>query len=183
MTEIAHTGLRFRNLPRRLFLDSNLIVSLALTRSPNHIAASRTFTELVAAAHDGRASLYVSPLVLDEVWWKLGELLYDDAHGQEHAWRRLPWGRRKEALEQHAGTIVPLTRLILEGGLITVTEVRPEDVLTALQYAVHAAEPHLAPRDALHLAVMKRLGIEGIVTNDPDFANAPGIVVIRYSDL
>jgi predicted nucleic acid-binding protein len=30
---------------------------------------------------------------------------------------------------------------------------------------------------------MKRLGIEGIVTNDPDFADAPGIVVIPYANL
>jgi predicted nucleic acid-binding protein len=27
---------------------------------------------------------------------------------------------------------------------------------------------------------MKRLGIEAIVTNDPDFANAPGVVAIPY---
>jgi len=167
-------------LPASLFLDANSLISAAFPPSPNHAAAVRTLVALAQAVRAGAAALYVSPLVLDEVWWKLGELLYDEAHGGEHAWRRLRWGKRKEALEQHAADMVAATRWLAGGHLVTVTDIGPEDVSVALQHATHAAEPHLAPRDAFHLAVMKRLGIDAIVTNDPDFAQAPGIVAIPY---
>jgi O-methyltransferase involved in polyketide biosynthesis len=109
------------------------------------MAASRVLTQLAQAARAGGTRLYVSPLVLDEVWWKLRELFYDEAHKQEHAWRRLRWSKRKAALEQHAADITAVTHWLAGGNLVTVTNVRPEDVPTALQYATHAAEPHLAP--------------------------------------
>ncbi len=168
--------------PRHVFLDTNFVVNLAFEPGESHTEALRLFRRLLLSAHQGEVHLHLSPLVLDEVWWKLAEVLYDEHHGDQ-AWRRLRWARRKAALEEYRREITETTALLLRPGLLTVESVTAVDAAQALLYATHTAEPHLAPRDALHLAVMKRLGIEGIVTNDPDFVDAPGIVVIPYANL
>ncbi|MBM3473402.1 MAG: type II toxin-antitoxin system VapC family toxin [Armatimonadetes bacterium] len=166
--------------PPRIFLDTNFIVNVVFQPGELHAPALTLLQRLLYSARLGDVQLYLSPLVLDEVWWKLAEVLYDEAHGPQ-ASRRQRWGRRKAALEEFGQEIRDTTALLLGQAWVTLVDVSPRDVDLALRYATHSEEPHLAPRDAFHLAVMKRLGIEAIVTNDPDFAKAPGIVAIPYS--
>jgi len=168
-------------IPSRVFLDANLIINGASAAAPLHEAALRTLARLTKAAAAGATRLYVTPLVFDEVWWKLAEILYVQAYGVD-GWRALRREHRhSQALEHCARDVAGATRRLLGNPFISVVAVTPEDVPTALAHVAREEQPYLDPRDAFHLAVMKRLGIEGIVTNDPDFADAPGIVAIPYS--
>ena len=169
-----------RGIPGKVFLDANFIVNFVFTKSACHGQAALLLRALLEAADAGLSRLYTSPLVLDEVWWKLGELLYDDEHAPQ-SWRRLRWRKRKDVLRGYGTQLRRVTGLVLANDLISVTPVTAADAWQALQHVTDAQTPHLAPRDALHLAVMKRLNIRGIATNDPDFTLDPALVVLSYA--
>jgi len=169
-------------IPDKVFLDANFIVNFVFTKSAYHTQAALLLRALFQAADSGLSRLYTSPLVLDEVWWKLGEVLYDDEHAPQ-SWRRLRWRKRKDVLRRYRGQLHRVTRLVLANDLISVAPVTAADAWQALQHVTETETPHLAPRDALHLAVMKRLNIRGIATNDPDFAVDPSLVILSYAGM
>jgi predicted nucleic acid-binding protein len=166
-------------VPRRIFLDANLIINYRFEKSHLHPHATALPERLLRAAEAGGAALYITPLVIDEVWWKLTELLHNDEFG-DRAWGKLKPARRKTACERYSTELEGTGELLALTQSVRVEPVIPEDIPVALRHMTHAESPHLDPRDAFHLAVMKRLDIEAIVTNDPDFANAPGVVAIPY---
>ncbi len=61
------------------------------------------------------------------------------------------------------------TPLVTSEPLIEVADVTSADIPVALAYMTRTTD-NLCPRDAFHLAIMKRLGIDGIVSNDGDFS-------------
>jgi len=170
------------DLPRTVFLDANFIVSVLFDGSLDHKPARELFTRLVAGVWGRAVRLFVTPLVVSEAWWALGRLFYEERHGPG-SWKALARRRpgRRQALRTYASEIVAKTELLVRAGIVSVAEVGVGDVPVAVRHTVGQEVPHLDPRDAFHLAVMKRLGIEAIVTNDPDFAEAPDIIAIPYS--
>lgn len=173
-------GARRMPLPEQVFLDTNLIVDVVVETNKHHRSASDLFAQLVRAAHVGAATVYTSPLVLDEVWWKLAQVLYEGDHG-EGAWRKVGRKKRKLVLRQYAGELTNTTQLILSHGVIQVAPVVASDVPRALRHVLGEELPHLDPRDAFHLAVMERLEIQAIATGDPDFSGVPALVALDHT--
>jgi predicted nucleic acid-binding protein len=61
-------------------------------------------------------------------------------------------------------------------GVISLESVLPEDI-TAMRHVIVATGP--LPRDAIHLAVMRRLGITAIASDDDDFDRYPEITLFK----
>ena len=80
---------------------------------------------------------------------------------------------------RHSGELVRTTELLQRRDTISTASVTGDDVAVALASLTDAANP-LEPHDAFHLAVMRRLDIEGIATNDHDFRSLPGITALSF---
>ena len=90
---------------------------------------------------DGRLDAVISPLVLDEVMWVLVK------------------NKKDHLLRIAVEDIYAMPNL-------KVKEVSPDIPLIALDFI---EKFRLKPRDAFHVAMMKRLGVKEIVTDDKDF--------------
>jgi predicted nucleic acid-binding protein len=165
--------------PPRVFLDANFILALRVRSERYHAAAAVLFKKLLADTTTGRIALYISPQLIDEVWWCLARLLHENER-PEAAWNRLSKAERKEAFQKYGFELTETTNLLRNCPAITITDVSSADISPALAHVTDTAAP-LEPTDAFHLAVMERLDIEGIVTNDHDFHALPSIVALGFS--
>jgi predicted nucleic acid-binding protein len=177
-TTISVGRVTFR-VPERVFLDANFIVAVRVRTERFHKAAAVMLKKLIAAASANSISLYTSPEVVDEVWWSLGKLLYEDENGRD-TWNKLDRQGRKRALWRYSRELVATTNLLRKNQLINIADVTADDIPVALDRVTARAYP-LEPRDAFHLAVMIRLGIQGIATNDHDFRDLPSIVALPFN--
>jgi predicted nucleic acid-binding protein len=61
-------------------------------------------------------------------------------------------------------------------GVVSLEPVLPEDI-TAMRQAIMATG--LLPRDAIHLSVMRRLGITAIASDDDDFGRMKDLTLFK----
>ena len=178
MAMTISVGTRTLSVPDSVYLDANLLVDFMASSAAHNASAALVFRALLNGAVSGQVKLYISPLVIDELWWALARVLYDDAHGQG-AFRQLTdKGKKTAVFSIYASDLAASTSLLTQQSLIKITEVTPPDIPVALGRMTQATD-NLRPRDAFHFAVISRLGIAGIVSNDGDFA-AHGIATVDH---
>lgn len=167
--------------PDRVFLDACVIIDYYAPSGRHHLGAVSVVGQLVTGAKAGDVSLYVSPLVLDEVWYNLTRLLYESDRGpNDPSWGNLGKSGKRSVFLQFATDLRQMTAHLLSAPqCINLVNVSGNDVRPSLARLTHGTH-NLEPRDALHLAVMQRLSITGIATNDGDFSNV-GVTRIPFA--
>ena len=178
MATTISLGRRTINIPNKVFLDANFLIDAATRSGRYHTAAKEMLFKLSAAANAGYVELCTSPTVVDEVWWVLAKLLYEDAHGEGN-WGPLPKPQKKRAFQQFGSDIIRTTNLILQSPVIDIVDVTGADIAVAVRLVTLQGTSQL-PHDAFHLAVMQRVGIQAIVTNDRDFRSLASVVALRF---
>jgi predicted nucleic acid-binding protein len=171
-------------VPDGVFLDANVIIDY-LAPGRHHAGATLLLGQLMKGAASGSVSVYVSPLVLDEVWWRLASLRYQRAQsrfpGVLRRWSELGKDGRKRVFRKYGGYLKQKTEQVLRGigpiGVVPLTEADVPIALAALGQPTGNHEPH----DAFHYAVMWRMGIHAIASNDRDFASHPDVVAIPHA--
>lgn len=149
-------------MPRRAYLDTNLLVDTRDFLSPKHHSASICFAELI----DQQVELNVSALVFDELWWGLFKVSYRQLTG-----RKLTGGEYKAHVDiwrDNWPAVRRITTEILDAPRLKVLEGAPTTELIRDASALIDANS-LAPRDAFHLAITLRHRIPAFVTADSDF--------------
>jgi predicted nucleic acid-binding protein len=125
---------------------------------------------------EGDWQAFTSALTFDELSYRLLLALI----GEQHEGNPLNHLRSNE--EQMITTYYPkvaneVSRLQTFPGLIVL------DVTLADLAAMHqlVVQHHLRPRDALHLAAMRKVGCLDLVSNDGDFDRVPGVQRLTLS--
>jgi len=155
-------------LPESLYLDSNILIAFFDKNHQSHLKAS----QLLLEAKTSNVNLYISSLVLDEVWYVL-----------MRSWQRQELGinfnsKNKAHLQLYGTCIERITNDILnllQANLLPLENQKSSDIV---QYALKLlVEEYLAPRDSYHLAYLITAGIQGFATIDSDFIsiNNPSI--------
>jgi predicted nucleic acid-binding protein len=155
-----------------IYLDMVVLVGLIDPLSPWH-GSSRAFFQQ-AVNPQGRLRLVTSALTIDEVVFVfMQELLLRPPY---HVGRG-----RSQYLAAHPEVVQALMAIIdpsLEQlpDVIALEPVLPEDI-TAMRQEMLASGT--LPRDAIHVAVMRRLGITAIASDDEGFEHCAGITVYK----
>lgn len=129
------------------YLDANFLVYYFVSKEPsNKKNAQIIMAKLLKEQH----KLYVSPLVLDELWMsvrkELGSLPVFDNKVQE--------------------SIKNISQDVLDVAFLIDTQAKKRCVWNAF---FNTSEYELRPRDAFHLAIKNQNKIDFIVTNDKNF--------------
>jgi len=151
--------------PTQVYPDTNFLISFYVPKHQWHSSASTLLTELVSQ----KVEILVSLLAVDEALYQLLIITYEDQNGKG-SWRRdKPWetdpsifARLQPELDLFVNRLRQLPRL-----RIIDIPAPASDLLDDLLGNI--ASYSLAPRDALHLAILKALGFSMILTNDRDF--------------
>lgn len=157
--------LKFRpgvTLPRRAYLDANLLLHARDERSPKFRSASNCLAELI----DQRVELNVSALFFDELWWGLFKHSYRLLTGLTFTDQE--YKHNVEIWRANWPTLRRITDEILGWGGLNVLESAGPANLVRDAAGLIDANP-LGPRDAFHLAVALRHDIPSVVTADRDF--------------
>jgi predicted nucleic acid-binding protein len=118
-------------------------------------ALGKDARELVKLVEEGATQGFISPLVIDEVVWKL----------------------RKE-LKSHKASIDVSKRIVRMSNL-TVLSITLDETNKAFDFM---EKYELKPRDALHVATMLQNNVKIIVSEDPDFKKVREIEALRFSE-
>jgi len=154
-----------------LYLDAMLAVALLDARSSWHSAAARLFDRAIDPARPIR--LVTATLTLDEVVFVLlQELVAQPPLAVTRS--------RSQYLAEHPEVVRELMRQVEAPcaalvDLLTLEPVLPDDVAAMRR---EMAATGLLPRDALHVAVMRRLALTAIASDDEDFERCVGLT--RY---
>lgn len=155
-----------------LYLDAMLLVGLLHARSAWHGAARQLFKRAIDPERPIR--LVTAALTIDEVIFVLlQELLLEPPHQITRS--------RSQYLAAHPDVVRGLMTKLTEPirnllHLVTVELVLTADITIVLK---EMAENGLLPRDAIHVAVMRRLGIPAIASDDDAFAACAGITLYK----
>ncbi|MDT8370083.1 MAG: type II toxin-antitoxin system VapC family toxin [Longimicrobiales bacterium] len=128
-----------------IFLDSNVPMYLVGADHPNKEAVRRILERLVA----GRERLVTDAEVIQEILHRYTAIDRRDA-------------------------ITPCVDALL-GLADEVAEITPDDALRARDLVCDPALEGLSARDAIHVAVMERLGLSRLVSFDRGFDRIPGL--------
>ena len=176
MTASIEVGRRTFAVPDKVFLDTNFIIAVRIPTERYHKAATVMFKKLLAAASVGSVALYTSTMVLNEVWFILAKILYEDGD------RSGSWSdklTRKRAFQQYRNELAEVTGLLSNNDVITIADVTSHDVPKALN-AVTDQSHNFEPCDAFHVAVISRLSIQAIATGDRDFQDLPSLLALPF---
>ena len=149
-----------------VYLDSNFLISCLITTRSKCIAAKLLLSELLAQ----QVEIYISTLVIDEVWWGLlGEWYYADTNTAITA-KKVK--RTPSILSRYHTRLQGITSSILSWGNTTFL---PTNVINASNTIQHAldflTQQDILPRDSFHLALATLSNAAGFVTSDSDFDN------------
>ena len=146
--------------PGPIYVDTNVFY-MYLRTDPRYLPIIRSFFERVI---EGEVIAFVGVPVLDELFYRLLlARIRDQGFGNPlSALRR----QTSELVRQHA---LPVEHAIV--GLLNLPNVHLVGVEADDGYRLFqiAREYGLLPRDALHVAIMERLGLTAIASDDTDF--------------
>lgn len=149
----------------RLYIDVNVFY-MVLRSDPEHLEALRSFFQRVVK---GDIAAYTSVLTMDELFYRL--LLGRIKDAFEGNPLDVLRERGEDAVRTYAPEIETALRKLVRLPHLELAAVLPGDVPVMLQ-SIGALG--LLPRDALHVAVMRRLDLYQIATDDRDFDGVPG---------
>ncbi len=149
----------------QVYIDTNMLY-MYLRADLEHLPIIKAFLKRVIA---GEIVAYVGVPVLDELFYRLLLARVKDNTGQN------PLNRLRQdsvgVLEDHAVPIQDAIRQFVSLPNINVVGVEADDGDSMMANIV---THHLLPRDALHLAIMQRLGLNIIASDDADFDRVDG---------
>lgn len=134
---------------KKIYVDTNFLVSFLVGNHPFHKPAIRLFTEL----RINKYQLFISPLVLDETWWTI--------YGEQKKLNLIKIGI-KDAIEE----LKTSWNQIATNTAITVIQLKnplKKGVGRALFFIENL---NMRPRDAFHLATAESNNICELATND-----------------
>jgi predicted nucleic acid-binding protein len=155
-----------------IYLDTNVLVGLVDAESEYHAACAAFFQRVIDPARP--LQLITATLTLDEVTFVLlQEMLAREPY---HITRS-----RSQYLRDHPDVvrvlmeqIAPLVEAICD--LVTLESVTAADIGQMRQEMQASGS---LPRDAIHLAVMKRLGLTAVASDDAGFDNRQDITLFQ----
>lgn len=155
-----------------LYLDTVILVGFMDTESPWHTACRQLLYHAIDPTHPIR--LVTATLTIDETVFVLLEELV----------QRPPYGvtrSRSQYLRAHPEVVRALMTAVDSWvqnwlSVVFLEPVLPEDI-TAMRQAIMVTG--LLPRDAIHLSVMRRLGITAIASDDDDFDRCTDITLFK----
>jgi predicted nucleic acid-binding protein len=155
-----------------LYLDTVILVGFMDTESPWHAACRQFLYHAIDPTHPIR--LVTATLTIDEtVFVLLEELLQRPPYGITRS--------RGQYLRAHPEVVRELMTSVdywVQNwlGVVSLEPVLPEDI-TAMRQVLKATG--LLPRDAIHLSVMRRLGITAIASDDDDFGRMKDLTLFK----
>lgn len=134
---------------KKIYVDTNFLVSFLVGNHPFHKPAIRLFTEL----RINKYQLFISPLVLDETWYTIFK-------------EQNKLGVIKVGIKDAIGELRKSWNQINTNTAITVIQIKSplgEGVVRALFFIGNL---NMRPRDAFHLATAESNRIYELATND-----------------
>lgn len=150
-----------------VYVDTN-VWYMYLRTDPDSLGRIRLFLERVIR---GEIEAFVSVPVLDELFYRLLLAQVRDATGENPL--NVLRGNLAGALHTHAALIGEALRKLMTLPHINLVGIEAGDFDSMLDNIEAFA---LLPRDALHVAVTQRLGINAIASDDRDFDRVNGLV-------
>jgi len=149
-----------------VYVDTNILY-MYLRVDPAHLSAIRVFLGRIVR---GEIEAVVSIPVLDELFYRL--LLARVKEVTERNPLDVLREKQAEAIEAHSDVIGGSLRKLTTLPHINLVGVDATDFNSMLE---NIQTFSLLPRDALHVAIVQRLGLNGIASDDIDFDRVKGI--------
>jgi predicted nucleic acid-binding protein len=155
-----------------LYLDTMILVAFVDTASQWHAASRHLFYRAIEPTRPIR--LVTATLTIDEmVFTLLQEMLLRPPYSVPRS-RSQYLGAHPEIVRQLMTSVDYGVQRLL--AIISLEPVLPADI-TAMRREMIATGT--LPRDAIHLAVMRRLGIAAIASDDDGFDHSPDITLFK----
>jgi len=150
----------------RIYVDVNVFY-MYLRSDPDHVGSIRSLLDHMAR---GEVAVYTAVLTMDELFYRLLLASVKDAYQRSplDVVRENP----EEAIQACSPRIDAALRKLVRLPHLTLASVLEADFPRMLG---NISAYGLLPRDALHLAVMQRLEVDEIATDDVDFDRVPGL--------
>jgi predicted nucleic acid-binding protein len=154
-------------LPGPLYWDASFLVHATYPAGRYH-RECYAFLERLGSAGDTLS--YISTLALDEMVFTLIRLKVVEDHPGRGFWE--VYREEHRVIQPYLGELRVLVDRLSIDPRIRLVGTEREDVSAAMEYMDRYA---CLPRDAMHLAVMTRLGIDSMVTTDDGFLPVDGL--------
>jgi predicted nucleic acid-binding protein len=149
-----------------VYVDTNVLY-MYLRADPNHLPKIRLFLERMVR---GELQVFVGIPVLDELLYRLLLARVKDATGQNPL--NVLHKDLVGAIATHGNVIEAAVRKLAALPNLELVGVKKDDLNRMLN---NMNTFFLLPRDALHLAIVQRLDIMGIASDDTDFDRVAGL--------
>jgi len=153
----------------RIYVEANIFLFTALADAEYGPSA----LEFLERSSEDGIELLTSTLTIDEVSFVALKAKLEEKYGVTKN-QVLYLKRNPEVVKALASDVNQIVENVL--GLATLTEVSAPDVQ---QMRLYMEEFGLLPRDAIHLAVVHRLGLTCMASSDSDFDRVPWLT--RYA--
>jgi len=164
--------------PKEVYPDANFLISFYVQKHQWHNKASTLLTELVSK----NVEINISLLTMDEALYTLMYIFYEDKKGKGSWKKDNPLKKNpKICVQFHPELDKFVKKLWKLPGIKFIDIPKPAfDILCGL--LSNMSNEYLGPRDAFHLAIIKELGLNMILTNDSDFdkVNDNSIRVLHF---
>jgi predicted nucleic acid-binding protein len=162
-----------------VYLDANILISRFFRNHAKYVPAMNLLFELSAQ----QVEIYISTLVMDEVWWGLlGEWYHADTDTRITT-RKIR--SNPDVLSRYRSRFQAITSNLLNWQNIVFL---PTSVISAKDTVERALDfltrENIQPRDSFHLALATLSNAAGFVTSDSDFDNIAlpefDLIVYKY---
>lgn len=150
-----------------IYVDTSIFLFVALA----HPVHGRKCVDFFRRSQSGEFSLVTCSLTLDEFLFIALAQRLEQEHGVSKSKARF-LRNHPEVVQELSSSVVPLTE-----NIVVLSRVEPVSIADAVEMGGLVKAHGLLPRDAIHMAVMKRLGLAAVATDDTDYARVPGIQV------
>lgn len=138
-------------LPQKIYIDANFLISYWVKNHENHGRACELLFKLV----ENDSVIFISPLVIDETWYKMRYIL-----------------KKNEDKNVSFNNFYPEFRRLFEfiANYFKIIQFRNNHVIEGCRKALENVRAYnFRPHDAFHLALVEENEISAIVTIDSDF--------------
>jgi len=149
-----------------IYIDPNVLY-MYLRADLAYLPVIKSFLDRIVR---GEIKAFISIPVLDELYYRLLLALIKDATDRNPI--DILRENQKNAIDEHNLSIEKAVRRLVALPHITLTGVEVGDLDNML---LNIREFSLLPRDALHLAIIHRLGINTVASDDTDFDRVEGL--------
>lgn len=150
-------------LPERLYWDASFLVHTVYPAGRYHRECYAFLERLNASLS---ALSFISVLTLDEATFILLQLKVSEKYPGQGFWET--YRANPSVIRPHLEELRRLLERLYTEPRIRIVGLEPTAMLVGLDYMEQYS---LLPRDALHLSIMARYGIDSIVTTDEDFGS------------